>query len=152
MEIGTRIKELRIEHHLSQEALAEKLNLSRQAVTKWENNISMPSTANLLELAKLFHISTEELIFPTEEAKDEKKKVKQWVKYILLFFTIVFIILSLIASFKFKQMRWLPDNVIGYGDGPTGIFELGIPIYLYLLYGLTALLSGTTMFMFFKRK
>ena len=50
MDIGTRIRELRLERGLSQEALAEQLGVSRQAVTKWESGASAPSTAKLLEL------------------------------------------------------------------------------------------------------
>lgn len=52
MEIGTRIKQLRTERHISQEALANALNISRQSVTKWENNASKPSTANILALCE----------------------------------------------------------------------------------------------------
>lgn len=69
MEIGTRIKELRVKKKLSQEALAAELNVSRQAVTKWENNTSKPSTANLLALCKIFDISLDELV---SEKADER--------------------------------------------------------------------------------
>ena len=62
IEIANRLVNLRKSNNLSQEALAAKLGISRQAVSKWENGISDPSTANLVALAKLYGISPEELL------------------------------------------------------------------------------------------
>ena len=47
---------------LSQEVLASRLGVSRQAVSKWETGAADPSTANLLALAKLYGVSPEELL------------------------------------------------------------------------------------------
>ena len=47
---------------LPQEFVAEALGVSRQAVSKWENGASDPSTANLIALAKLYGVSPEELL------------------------------------------------------------------------------------------
>lgn len=47
---------------MTQEFVAETLGVSRQAVSKWENGTSDPNTSNLLALAKLYHISPEELL------------------------------------------------------------------------------------------
>ena len=46
MSLGEKIKELRNKFSLSQEQLAEKLNVSRQAITKWEGNSGLPDTEN----------------------------------------------------------------------------------------------------------
>ena len=62
MTTGEKIAALRREHKLSQEALGEKLGLSRQAVSKWETGTADPSTSNLLALAKLFGVPAEELL------------------------------------------------------------------------------------------
>ena len=59
MSIGQRIQELRKEHSYSQEYVAERLNVSRQAVSKWENDTSAPDTYNLIALAELFDVSVE---------------------------------------------------------------------------------------------
>lgn len=56
------IARLRKQHNLSQEALAEKLHISRQAVSRWENNISVPSPEILRELAALLGVSTDLLL------------------------------------------------------------------------------------------
>lgn len=62
MTLGETIKEQRMAHGLSQETLAEAMGVSRQAVTKWEADQSAPSSEKLIALAKLFHISLNELI------------------------------------------------------------------------------------------
>lgn len=56
-ELGARIRTLRKERGLSQEALAQALEVSRQAVTKWEDGSSLPSTANLFALSGFFQYS-----------------------------------------------------------------------------------------------
>jgi len=60
--LGEVLKDCRIQNHMTQEFVAEHLGVSRQAVSKWENGTSDPSTANLLALAKLYGISPEELL------------------------------------------------------------------------------------------
>ncbi len=60
--LGEVIKEHRTRCGMTQEFVAEQLGVSRQAVSKWENGTSDPSTTNLLALAKLFGISAEELL------------------------------------------------------------------------------------------
>ena len=59
MTIGQRISELRKNHGYSQEYVAEQLNVSRQAVSKWETDTSAPDTYNLIGLAQLFGVSVE---------------------------------------------------------------------------------------------
>ena len=64
--LGERIASLRKKAGLTQEELAEKLGISPQAVSKWENGTSDPSTSNLFALAKLYGISVEELLKEVE--------------------------------------------------------------------------------------
>ena len=59
MTIGQRISELRKEYGYSQEYVAEKLDVSRQAVSKWECDASAPDTYNLIALSELFGVSVE---------------------------------------------------------------------------------------------
>ena len=59
MSIGQRISELRKQKGFSQEYVAERLDVSRQAVSKWETDISAPDTYNLIALAELFEVSVE---------------------------------------------------------------------------------------------
>lgn len=60
--LGEAIKEHRTRCKMTQEFVAETLGVSRQAVSKWESGITEPSTSNLIELAKLFKVSPEELL------------------------------------------------------------------------------------------
>ena len=60
--LGEALKAQRIRCAMTQEFVAEALGVSRQAVSKWENGTSDPSTANLLSLAKLYGISAAELL------------------------------------------------------------------------------------------
>lgn len=60
--LGEALKEQRIRCQMTQEFVAERLGVSRQAVSKWENGTSDPSTSNLLALAKLYGVSAEELL------------------------------------------------------------------------------------------
>lgn len=67
-ELGARIRTLRKERGLSQEALAQALEVSRQAVTKWEDGSSLPSTANLFALSGFFGVPLAELTGTPEVA------------------------------------------------------------------------------------
>ena len=60
--LGEALKEYRIRRQMTQEFVVERLGVSRQAVSKWENGTSDPSTSNLLALAKLYDVSPEELL------------------------------------------------------------------------------------------
>ena len=69
MRIAETIKTAREALGITQEELAEKLDVSRQAVSKWENGTSDPSTANLMALAKLYGLSVDELLRRTEASE-----------------------------------------------------------------------------------
>ena len=60
--LGETLKELRTERNMTQEFVAESLGVSRQAVSKWENGTSEPSTSNLVAIAKLYEVKPEELL------------------------------------------------------------------------------------------
>lgn len=62
MEISTQIKKYRNEMKLSQEELAEKVYVTRQTISNWENGKSYPDIHSLILLGSLFHISLEQLI------------------------------------------------------------------------------------------
>lgn len=86
IEIANRLIELRKKNGLSQEQLAEKLGLSRQAVSKWERAEASPDTDNLICLAKIYGVSLDdllntdqsidELLKETKEENEEKEKVE----------------------------------------------------------------------------
>ncbi len=62
MTFGAKLKKMRNEVGLSQQALADCLHVSRQAITKWENDLGMPDMNNLKAIAKLFNVSIDYLL------------------------------------------------------------------------------------------
>ncbi len=60
--LGQRINELRLAFGWNQVQLAEKLNISKQTVSNWENDNIQPSIEMLVRIAKLFHVSTDYLL------------------------------------------------------------------------------------------
>ncbi|WP_460323025.1 helix-turn-helix domain-containing protein [Alkalibacterium psychrotolerans] len=70
MSLGTNIREKRKEKNFSQEYVAEKMQVSRQAVSKWETGKSVPSMANLKKLAELFSCDIDELLSNGKREKE----------------------------------------------------------------------------------
>lgn len=62
LDLGVRLSELRNEHHLTQKELGDKLHLSRQSVSKWENNLAIPDIYTLLLISDIYQISLSELL------------------------------------------------------------------------------------------
>lgn len=75
MNLGEKLFELRKEKNLSQEEVADKLNVTRQTVSKWETNQSTPDFDKIIPICELFGISTEELL--TGNKKEEKHAEEQ---------------------------------------------------------------------------
>lgn len=73
MTTGEKIAALRREHKLSQEALGEKLGLSRQAVSKWEADQAVPTMDNLMELSRLFGVPVDTLLRPRRRTAPGRK-------------------------------------------------------------------------------
>lgn len=67
MTFAEKLKTIRKQLGMSQEQLADKLGVSRQAITKWETNIGIPDIENLIAISKLFNMTIDELLF--EEQK-----------------------------------------------------------------------------------
>lgn len=61
MNIGNNIKELRLQKKFTQKQVAEKLGVSCQAISKWENHINAPDIDLIPEIAKLFEVSIDSL-------------------------------------------------------------------------------------------
>ncbi len=73
MTIGEQIQKLRIQKGLTQERLAEMLDVSRQSVSKWELGQAMPDVDRIIRMSELFGVSTDKLLLREEEAAEEDK-------------------------------------------------------------------------------
>lgn len=98
MSLGQRLIELRKSKKLSQEEMAEKLNVTRQTISKWETDQSTPDFDKIASLCTLFEISTDELIIGKKTIKEEihvdsnvnkEKRTMGLVISILLYFVSV---------------------------------------------------------------
>ena len=143
---ANRLCELRKAHNLSQEELADKLGVSRQAVSKWERSESSPDTDNLIQLAALYNISLDELlngkdaISLIEENSKNNKEIKEveiskYIKVTLdgdeakvIYDDKDVEVLSLKEVLKWDEKIKLVENIIA---SCSGILFTG----LYLLFG-----------------
>ena len=76
--LSEKIRELRRKGGLSQEELAEKLNVSRQAVSKWETGAAVPTTETLVQLADFFEVSLDFLL--RDNAVSQKRPpARRWL-------------------------------------------------------------------------
>ena len=145
-ELGTRIRALRKERRLSQEALAQALEVSRQAVTKWEDGSSLPSTANLFALSGFFGVPLAELTGtpertappPSAAAISEKTCAKR-VKILRIgawaLLAVSIPILLVCALQYFTAGPPIPEDIsiVGGVDMATDIYIIGrFPSHLFL--------------------
>lgn len=76
MKLSDKLVGLRKSAGMSQEELAEKLNVSRQAISRWEMGTAMPDAVNILQLSKLFHVTTDYLLNEEYESDADLPQVR----------------------------------------------------------------------------
>ena len=132
MSVGERIMELRKQKKLSQADLAKAMDVSRQAVSKWENDLASPDTIKLIQLADLLDTPVEYLAtgrMPTyEEApivlnmvKTEEKIVEKVVEKVV----------EMPVIRKITRVKYL-RNPVEYATIAIGCFLIGLVIGLIL--------------------
>ena len=111
MDLGKKIQELRKKENLSQEQLSEKMNVTRQTISKWELNETTPDIKQAKELSKLFKISLDELtendmttlvmqkVSNTEKIAGLVLKVSKWLGVCFLVTLVIDIISFIIFMF-----------------------------------------------------
>jgi len=76
MKLSYKIINLRKANGWSQEDFADKLNVSRQAISRWENGTALPDAQNVLQISKLFHVTTDYLLNDDYESDSDIPAVK----------------------------------------------------------------------------
>ncbi len=172
MMLGEKLQYLRKSKGMSQEQLAEKLAVSRQAVSKWELGESLPDTNKILLISKIFGVTTDYLLdenmnnnsFEEIPAHDKGASTNGFVSslikkkgYLAGYFISGYAALSLLflrfAHFIFKKMLMPPKGFgITASDLPT---QAKLP--LYLINGISIIaaiifISGIIFAIYFKRK
>ena len=109
MEIGQKLKDARVHSGLTQEVVAEKINVSRQTISNWENEKSYPDIISVIELSSLYCISLDDLlkgdskmIEHLEESTNVVKSNKKLIGAISLNIIVVILLITL--------NMFLPDN------------------------------------------
>lgn len=131
--IGKFIKELRIENNMTQQQLADKIPITREAVSKWERGRNKPDRTSLKILSKLFNVTTEELILGRrnefnniKENKelalnlyDENNKKQKVVKYLII--SIIGLIILFFAYYFISTFNSIKIYNISYEDTNNNI-------------------------------
>jgi len=114
MEIGQKIQELRTKSGLSQEALADQLGVTRQSVSKWELGQALPDTDKIVQLSRLFNVSTDSLLLdekpvPTLPGKQQLRFgmyliVKDFVKSVGFYEKLLCVKAYIIGVNRFAQI------------------------------------------------
>lgn len=134
MTLGEKLKEIRKRFGLSQEQLAEIMNVSRQAITKWENDGGMPDVSNLQELSKVFGITVDYLLnddnqLPALSLKKEldkekyKNKLTMYYEVLKEHYPEPYEIFILSRSKKLTIPELLVDTLIAPEIGPVSTAE-----------------------------
>ena len=134
MDFGAQMKKLRTSRELTQEQVAQKLNVSRQTISSWENNRNLPDLEMVVLIARIFNISLDNLILgdPTMTNKlvkdGSEMKRTRWN----LYFSLSMIFAGIISFLLFRLIGSTVDSN-GYLQEPFFLVPIG---YLFLLVGL----------------
>ena len=114
MTIAEKIKKLRKDNNMTQEDLAEKLNVSRQTISKWETDVVIPDADNIVSICKLFNITTDELLDYKVESVQKKR---QFIidMGVLLFGIIGFIVFAILLMTNQIDETSSVITINGYG-------------------------------------
>ena len=114
MNVSEKIRTLRKSKGMSQEELAGQVNISRQAVSRWENGTALPDADNIVQLSKLFGVTTDYLLMDSYESDEDSPKIKENNKILHANLTRLAIIF---------QAAFLNTCVYSWGDSNTIILE-----------------------------
>jgi len=112
MKINEKIYNLRKEHHLSQEELADKVGVSRQTVSKWELGESCPDFDKIMPLCEVFGITSDELLSDKKITKEEKEgKHPDVIKALLICIGIFLYFIAVVSIIFTEEFLQLDDGI-----------------------------------------
>ena len=116
MRFGERLKHYRLENRMSQQDLALQLNVTSQAVSKWENNISEPEFKIIQRLTEVFKITYDQLFLYVEGGTykgllikvKKDQSIGKWYNFITVFLAVLSVSLIFVTSFTFanQNLTW----------------------------------------------
>ncbi|MBU7567664.1 helix-turn-helix transcriptional regulator [Weissella hellenica] len=118
MDLGTKIKVQRERKHWSQQELADQIHISRQSISKWEQNRALPSITNIIMMSNLFNMSLDELMkddATLAAQMDAKMKVSKTLRGFLISLLsafILFIIIKLLNVDIYNISEYFSDTAL----------------------------------------
>lgn len=111
--VGKFIKEIRIKNNLTQKEFADRLGVTFQAVSKWENGKNIPDISLIKEISKMFNVNIDEIL--EGEKKERKKNNLLYIISGLVFLVIIIILIIVLSNsgnrdFEFKQISTSCNN------------------------------------------
>ncbi len=104
--VGKTIKLLRVGKNMTQDELAEKLFVSRQTVSNYENGKSNPDIDVLVKIAEVLETDVNTLIYGEKEKEDKKKKIIRWLVSALLFIVFAFVVIKVEGQLKYYASKF----------------------------------------------
>lgn len=128
--IGENITKLRKQAHLTQAELAEQLNYSDKAISKWERGESSPDPDSLLALSQIFNVHIDYLFYENKQEQFVKKHNQTKIRSLLV--SILFCIAALFISLTVFLIAWFrnPDSIKTFWVS----FVYAAPIISFILY------------------
>ena len=138
MNIADRIQYLRKQNGLSQEELADKIGVSRQAVSKWESEQSTPDLDKIIVMSNLFEVTTDYILKGIEPVSTTSKKT---IKALYWGFVLVFATIAGIWSFTANRFNYDECLFIILSGGAVG---LGLALIIQVVTNLIGNKSKNT--------
>ena len=113
MNMADRIQYLRKTNGISQEELADKLGVSRQAVSKWESEQSLPDLGKIITMSDYFEVTTDYILKGIEPVADKEQKSSELTSKILYIASTAFVVIGLFSAFAGWYEKQTMDTVWG---------------------------------------
>ena len=125
MNMADRIQDLRKNKGISQEELADKIGVSRQAVSKWESKQSTPDLEKIIMLSEFFNVTTDYIIKGIEPIQDNNQKRNKFISKALYIASTAFIAIGLFCAFG----SWYQKQGMAAVWGSMIIQVVGVCVY-----------------------
>lgn len=130
--IAKNIAELRTKNGMTQFMLAEKLNYSDKAVSKWERGESLPDLSVLIEIANLFGVTLDYLVSETHETKSPETINSRLIKNRGFITGMAIILVWLVAAFIFMILDSMPTKIPNYWL--TFVYAAPVTMIVWLIF------------------
>ncbi|WP_342513950.1 helix-turn-helix transcriptional regulator [Sporosarcina sp. FSL K6-1522] len=137
MELGDKLKKLRKENNYSQQNIAEMLYVTAQAVSKWENNKSVPDITNLVQISDIYNVSLDYLIKSDKQLQNKLsiKKIRLRIMNLITipFILVVILFISMLVKAEFFSYQHSLGGWLIVGSIFLFIIFTFLSLYCYIV-------------------